>query len=39
LDKDDPTGSSEVDEVEIMNNILQQSGNLQVVDDDDIEYI
>ena len=31
LDKDEPTGSSEVDEVEIMDNILKQSGNLQVV--------
>ena len=45
MDKDEPTGSSEVDEVEIMDNILQQSGNLQVDDDDDddddvnIEYI
>jgi hypothetical protein len=43
LDKDEPTGSSEVDEVEIMDNILQQSENVQVDDDDDddvnIEYI
>ena len=35
--------SAEVDEVEIMDNILQQSGNLQVDDDDDdvvnIEYV
>ena len=37
LDKDEPTGSSEVDEVEIMDNILQQSGNLQVHDEDDDE--
>ena len=45
FDKDEPTGSSEVDEVEIMDNILQQSGNLQVDDDEDedddvnIEYV
>jgi hypothetical protein len=39
LDKDKPTGSSEVDEVEIMYNILQQLGNLVIVDDDDDEYI
>jgi hypothetical protein len=41
LDKDEPTGLSEVDEVEIMDNILQQSGNVQVddVDDVNIEYI
>ena len=41
LDKDESTGSSEVDEVEIMDNILQQSGNLQVddIDDVNIEYI
>ena len=45
LDKDESTGSSEVDEVEIMDNILQQSGNVQVDDNDDdadnvnIEYI
>ena len=43
FDKDEPTGSSEADEVEIMGNILQQSGNLQVDDDDDdvvnIEYV
>ena len=40
-DKDESTGSSEVDEVEIMGNILQQSGNVQVddVDDVNIEYI
>ena len=37
LDNDEPTGSSEVDEVEIMDNILQQSGNLQVHDDDEDE--
>jgi hypothetical protein len=34
LDKDESTGSSEVDEVEIMDNILQQSGNIQVDDND-----
>jgi hypothetical protein len=41
LDKDEPTGSSEVDEAKIMDNILQQSGNVQVDDNDDvnIEYI
>ena len=41
LDKDESTGSSEVDEVEIMDNTLQQSGNVQVndVDDVNIEYI
>ena len=48
LDKDEPTGSSEVEEVEIMDNILQQSGNVQVVvdvvvivldDDVNIEHI
>ena len=41
LDKDKSTGSSEVDEVEIMDNILQQSGNVQVDDVDDVivEYI
>ena len=38
FDKDEPTGSSEVDEVEIMDNILQQSGNLQVDDDDDDKH-
>jgi hypothetical protein len=36
LDKDEPTGSSEVDEVEIMDNILQQSGNVHGDDDDDV---
>ena len=35
LDQDEPTGSSEVDEVKFMDNILQQSGNLQVDDDND----
>jgi hypothetical protein len=45
LDKDEPSGSSEVDEVDLMDNILQQSGNVQfvavVVDDDNVnmEYI
>jgi hypothetical protein len=40
LEKDEPTGSSEVDEVEIMDNILQQSGNAQDDDNhDDDEYI
>ena len=48
LDKDEPTGSSEVEEVEIMDNILQQSGNVQAVvdvvvivldDDVNIEHI
>ena len=41
LDNDEPTGSSEVDEVEIMDNILQQSGTVQVdeVDDVNIEYL
>ena len=41
LDKDESTGSSEVDEVETMDNTLQQSGNVQVndVDDVNIEYI
>ena len=39
LDKDEPTGSSEVDEVEIMDNILQQSGNFPVDDDVNIEYM
>ena len=35
FDKDEPTGSFEDNEVEIMDNILQQSGNRQVDDDDD----
>ena len=39
LDKDEPNGSSEVDEVNLMDNILQQSRNLHVDDDDvNIEY-
>ena len=41
LDNNESTGSTEVDEIEIMDNILQQSGNVQVddVDDVNIEYI
>ena len=41
MDKDEPTGPSKVDEVEIMDNSVQQSGNVQVddVDDANIEYI
>jgi hypothetical protein len=38
LDKDEPTESSEVDEVEIMDNILQQSG-VQVVDVDVVDVV
>jgi hypothetical protein len=41
LDNNEPTGSSESDEVQIMDNILQQSGNVQVDNDDDVnmEYV